>query len=86
MHLALIDEIRIIWMPLQLGSRGGGASGGALPSGPPQEALPLNPTGALKQAAGPYTARLTRVASFDFLHFALALLKGIFSDFNKIIL
>ena len=69
MHLALIDEIRIIWVPLQLGSREGGASGGgALSPGPPPETLLLNPTRALKRGPGPHATRLTRIAPFDFLN------------------
>ena len=40
MHLALIDEIRIIWVPLQLGSRGGGSFLGICPPGPHQRLSP----------------------------------------------
>ena len=44
MHLALIDEIRIIWVPLQLGSSGGGASWGFAPWTPPGHLRgPLDP-------------------------------------------
>ena len=45
-----------------------------MPRGPPPGALPLYSTGALKLAPGPHATRLARVAHFDFLHFAQALL------------
>ena len=42
---------------------------GALPPGPPPEALPLDPTGALKRAPGPHavrcSARYARFALMD---------------------
>ena len=46
----------------------------ASPPGSPPGALPLDPTGTLKRAPGPHAAKFARIARFDFLHFAQALL------------
>ena len=53
MHLALIDKIRIIWVPLQLGSRGGESFLGICPVDPHQRFSPWTPPGHLRGPLDP---------------------------------